>query len=208
MEAGKFAVRTAPFWTLTRPAGWAVEVVMQGDGGSPVVGLMGQGPDELAKGAPIVLNSTPDDAVVSLDMTVLLMTFTANESTSEMPAPSQPATLLAMILLVTFTEYQFAGVVGKVSTSPPFTAWKRMPPPLPLSAALPIIRLALITKPGPTPSLGEMLLGGGTQSASVVVPHVGSTSGAPMTRIPPPFEAIVGLVLWLNRIALCSMSPK
>src|SRR5437870_13126332 len=103
MEAGKFAVRTAPFWTLTRPAGWAVEVVMQGDGGSPVVGLMGQGPDELAKGAPIVLNGTPDDAGVSVDMTVWLMTFTANESTSEMPGPSQPATLVALLLVVTLT---------------------------------------------------------------------------------------------------------
>src|SRR6266550_3946173 len=153
---------------------------MQGDGGNPVVGLMGQGPDELARGAPIVLNSTPDDAVVSLDMTVLLMTFTANESTSEMPAPSQPVTLL-----VTFTEYQFAGVVGKVSTSPPLTDWKRMPPPLPLSAALPIIRLALITKPGPTPSLGEILLGCVTDSWSVVVADVGSRSWAPMRRIPP-----------------------
>src|SRR5213082_1041929 len=158
---------------------------MQGDGGSPVVELMGQGPDELARGAPIVLNSTPDDAVVSLDMTVLFMTFTANESTSEMPAPSQPATLLAMMLLVTFTEDQFAGVVGKVSTSPPLTDWKRMPPPLPLSAALPMIRLALITRPGPTPSLGVLGVGG-TQSASVVSPHGGSTSGAPITRIPPP----------------------
>src|SRR5437879_10685827 len=97
MEAGKFAVRTAPFWTLTRPAGWAVEVVMQGDGGSPVVGLMGQGPDELAKGAPIVLNSTPDDAVVSLDMTVLLMTFNANESNRELKTASKTATLLAML---------------------------------------------------------------------------------------------------------------
>ena len=29
-----------------------------------------------------------------------------------------------------------------------------MPPPLPLSAALPMIRLALITRPGPVPSLG------------------------------------------------------
>src|ERR1700757_3221316 len=96
----------------------------------------------LANGAPSVLNSTPDDAVVSLEITVLLMKFTANASCKDTPAPSQPATLLAIILLVTLTEYQLAGAVGKKLTSFPLTDWKRMPPPLPLSAALPIIRLA------------------------------------------------------------------
>jgi hypothetical protein len=42
---------------------------------------------------------------------------------------------------------------------------------------------------------------------SVVPPQVGSTSGAPITRRPPPLVGMVGLVLWLNRIELCSMSP-
>ncbi len=60
----------------------------------------------LAKGAPIVLKSTPDEAVLSLDMIVLLMMFTFNASSSETPAPSQPATLLTMMLLVTVTEFQ------------------------------------------------------------------------------------------------------
>jgi len=36
---------------------------------------------------------------------------------------------------------------------------KRRPPPLPLSAALPIIKLALITRPGPVPSLGPQCQG-------------------------------------------------
>ena len=36
---------------------------------------------------------------------------------------------------------------------------------------------------------------------------VGSVSGAPMTRRPPPLLGVVGLVLWLNRIVLCSMLP-
>jgi len=71
-----------------------------------------------------VLKSTPDEAVVSLDMTVLLMKSTFNASTSETPAPSQPATLLAMILLVTLTEYHWSGVVGKRTTSPPLTFWQ------------------------------------------------------------------------------------
>src|SRR5438309_361810 len=82
-------------------------------------------------GAPRVLKSTPDEAVVSLDMTVLLMKSTFNASTSETPAPSQPATLLVMILLVTLTEYHCAGVVGKVTTSEPLMFCKRSPPPLP-----------------------------------------------------------------------------
>src|SRR5256885_25373 len=91
----------------------------------------------------------PDEAVVSLDAIVLLMMFTFNESRSEIPAPSQPATLLLMMLLVTLTAYQLAGIVGKVSTSVPLTPTNARPPPLPLSAALPWIRLALMTRPGP-----------------------------------------------------------
>ena len=58
------------------------------------------GPCVLASGAPIVLKSTPDEAVVSLDMIVLLMMFTSSASSSEIPAPSQPATLLTMMLFV------------------------------------------------------------------------------------------------------------
>src|SRR5256884_7924548 len=99
-----------------------------------------------------------------------------------------------MLFLVTCPEYQGEGAVGNVTTSEPLTLCKRRPPPLPLSAALPMIRLALITRPGPVPSPG--ILGvGGTQSASVVAPHGGSTSGAPITRIPPPLAGMVGLVL-------------
>ncbi len=170
------------------------------------------GPWLLAIGAPSVLKSTPEDAVVSLSTIVLLMMFTFNASSSEIPAPSQPATLLAMMLLVTLTWYQFGtpllrvGLAGKVSTSVPLTFCSRRPPPLPLSAALPWIRLALITRPGPVPSLGALGVGL-MQSWSVVAPQVGSTSGAPMISRPPPLVAIVGLVLWLNRMLLCSMSP-
>src|SRR2546430_16565009 len=145
-------------------------------------------------GAPRVLKSTPEEAVVSLDMIVLLTRFTAKASCSDTPAPSQPATLLALILLVTLTEYHCDGLVGKRDTSVPLTPWKRKPPPLPLSAALPIIRLALITKPGPVPSLGPIRLVAPTQSWSTVE-HGGSTSGEPMIRSPPPLDAIVGLVL-------------
>ena len=142
--------------------------------------------------------------------------FTASASWSEIPAPSQPATLLAMMLLVTLTVFQgqFARVelehrrdpFGKLSTSVPLTCCNRRPPPLPLSAALPWIRLALITRPGPVPSLGEIVPGGETQSWSLVE-HGGSASGAPMTSRPPPLVLMVGFVLWLNRIELCSMWP-
>src|SRR5207302_9233990 len=107
----------------------------------------------LAKGAPRVLKSTPDEAVVCFVRMVLLTRFTTNASCNDTPAPSQPATLLAMILLVTLTEYHCDGLVGKRDTSAPLTLWRRIPPPLPLSAPLPIIKLALITRPGPVPSL-------------------------------------------------------
>src|SRR5262249_21354335 len=89
------------FWTATSPAGWGLEVVPQF--------AVQVGPLLLANGAPRVLKSTPDDAVLSLDMTVLLMMFTLNASISEMPAPSQPATLLATMLLVTETSFQSNG---------------------------------------------------------------------------------------------------
>src|SRR6516162_4776922 len=149
----------------------------------------------LAKGAPMVLKSTPAEAVLSLDMTVLLMMFTFRASSKEIPAPSQPATLLVMMLLVTVTEFQRAGVVGKLITSEPLVCCKARPPPLPLSAWLPMIRLALMTKPGPLPSLGPTEPKGGTQSWSVCTPQVGSASGVPITRRPPPLVTMVGLLL-------------
>ena len=97
---GRAAVNCALFWMLTKPAGCGDEVVTQTAGGGYTVH-----PWVLAKGAPSVLKSTPDEAVVSLETMVLLMKFTANASNSETPAPSQPATLLEIILLVTFTLY-------------------------------------------------------------------------------------------------------
>ena len=51
-------------------------------------------------GAPMVVNRIPAEAVVELDTTVLLMKFTFKASSIETPAPSQPATLSAMMLLV------------------------------------------------------------------------------------------------------------
>src|SRR6516162_10251653 len=95
-SAASAAVRSEVFAIVTRPAGCACEVVVQG--------LDGHGfgaPGALAKGAPRVLKRTPDDAVVSLDMTVLLMKSTTRASCNDTPPPSQPATLLAMMLLVT-----------------------------------------------------------------------------------------------------------
>src|SRR5215469_11866340 len=98
----------------------------------------------LASGAPIVSNRMPDDAVLSFDTTVLLMKFTAKASTNETPAPSQPDTLLTMMLLVSDTEFQpqlarFAfghteAPFGKLTTSEPLTLCSAMPPPVPLSA--------------------------------------------------------------------------
>src|SRR6266850_8484130 len=212
MVAGKFATRVALFCTLTSPATCGHDAVKPPACMQLLCWV-------LANGAPSVLNSTPADAVLSLDMIVLLMMFAFNASSREIPAPSQPATLLTMMLLVTVAEYHgerepipgnvtLLAPFGKLITSEPLTCCKRRPPPLPLSAALPMIRLALITRPGPTPSLGPTEpTGVGTQSVSVVAPQPGSTSGVPMTRRPPPLVAIDGLVLWLNRIELCSMSP-
>src|SRR5215470_9502326 len=110
----------------------------------------GGGADELI--APSVLNSTPADAVVSFDTTVLLASVTLSASCNDTPPPSQPATLLAITLLVTVTSYHCVFTIGNVPTSTPFTCCKRRPPPLPLSALLPMMRFASITSPGPVPS--------------------------------------------------------
>src|ERR1035437_4457661 len=164
-------------------------------------------PSELARGAPMVVNRIPAEAVVELETIVLLMIFAFRASSSEIPAPSQRATLSAMMLLVILGEDHWDGVVAKASTSEPFTCWRRRPPPLPDSAALPMIRLALMTRLGPMPSLGRTVLGPDTQSWSVVAPQGGAMSGVPMISKPPPLAGTVGLRLWLNRMELCSMSP-
>ena len=91
----------------------------------------------LTKSRRKVWNSVPDEAVESLEAIVLLMMFTFNASWMAMPAPSHPATLLTMMLLVRSTEYQFSGLFGKRETSVPLMAWRRIPPPEPESAALP-----------------------------------------------------------------------
>src|SRR5579864_2712950 len=136
---------------VSSPAGSKVDVVI----GEHVVSdptVVQFGGPTLACAAAGVLNSTPADAVESLETTVLLMKFTATASCSETPPPAQPATLLAMMLLVTRTEYHAFGLLGLRCTSVPLTFCSRRPPPLPLSAVLPTIRLPSITRFGPTPS--------------------------------------------------------
>src|SRR6516164_11293831 len=208
--AGSPPINTELCGTLATPAICGVEVVTQLE----VLPLGHHG--LLDRGAPSVLNSTPDEAVVSFDMIVLLTIEAAIASCSEMPAPSQPATLLAMMLLVSWTEFQmqllglgqYVVPSGKLAISVPLTCCKRMPPPLPLSALLPITRLALITRPGPVPSLRP-----GAQSASaMVLPHsrpwlLNPSGGVPITIRPPPLVGMVGFLLSLNRIELCSMLP-
>src|SRR5215469_13396850 len=143
-------------------------------------------PVVLPKGAPRVLKSTPAEAVLSLDMTVLLMMLVFRASSREIPAPSQPATLLTMMLLVINGAYHgdrdpvMPGKVteafpfGKLTTSVPLTPCRAKPPPLPLSAWLPMIRLALIVRPGPAPSPRPA-----AQSTSVTLPHSGCVTEAP-----------------------------
>ena len=87
--------RIALLGWLTSPAGWGAEAVPQ-----PVVQV---GPCVLASGAPRVLNSTPEEAVLTLEAIVLLMMSVFNASSSETPPPSQPATLLTMMLFCRVT---------------------------------------------------------------------------------------------------------
>src|SRR5215469_2019718 len=129
----------------------------------------------LATGVPRLCVSTPEEASVSLLTMVLFSMTTLIASCSEIPAPSQPARLLEMMLLVMRTSFQSSDWWGNVETSVPLTCCRRMPPPLPLSAILAWMRLALILRLWPVPSLRP-----GAQSASICVPQVGSVSGVPM----------------------------
>src|SRR6202011_1047674 len=175
----------------TRPAGWGADVV-------PQLAVQA-GPVLLANGAPRVLKRAPEEAVVSLETIVLLMRSTTSASSRDTPAPSHPATLFTMMLFVILTEFHCLGRLGNSVTSVPLTFCKRMPPPLPLSAAFPLNRFALITRLGPVPSLSP-----GVQSASAAVPPhsvpgalpAGAPSGGvPMAIKPPPLVGTVGLVL-------------
>src|SRR5437660_4720323 len=199
MLAGSDARNSAVCPAAETPAGWGVDKGTQRT--LAPIKSRGQGVGALASGAKKAPNSDPDDAVESLETIVLLIRFTASESCNDTPPPSQPATLLVMMLLVTLTEYQRSGLLGKVPTSAPLTPWKRRPPPEPASAALPMMRLALISRlrPMPSPTVPKAW----EQSASGSPGHVGSVSGALMMSRPPPLLGVVGFVAWLNRIVLC-----
>src|SRR5215475_15118033 len=102
------AVARLGVWRIvTRPAAWSVDVMIVGTqvGLGLPPGLQPGGGVE-PSGAPRVLNSTPAEAVVSFAITVLLTNFTRNASCSDTPPPSQPATLLAMMLFCTVTSFQ------------------------------------------------------------------------------------------------------
>src|SRR2546423_1918931 len=85
---GMAAVRLGELCIVTSPAACGVEV-LTGSVQLAFCGSVGSGCGVqpgggiAAKGAPRVLKSTPADAVVSLDTTVLLMNFTFNASCSE-----------------------------------------------------------------------------------------------------------------------------
>src|SRR5882762_6761560 len=181
MLAGRDARNSAVWPALESPAGWGADRGTQGM--LAPMASCGQGVGALAWVAKKAPKSVPDDAVESLETIVLLIKFTTKESCNDTPPPSQPATLSVMMLLVTLTEYQRSGLLGKADTSEPLTPWKRMPPPL------------------PAPTVPKAWL----QSVSGSPGQVGSVSGALMMRRPPPLLGVVGLVAWLNRIVLCWM---
>src|SRR6516164_2769327 len=138
----KVLVSSVEFRVLLTPAGCGHDAVF-----APVGPVRVQFPaGALAVGVPILLVSTPEVASESLWAMVLLMMLTFSESCNEMPAPSQPAMLFTMMLFSIVTSFQNWDWRANVATSVPLTWLSRMPPPLPLSAEFPWIRLALITR--------------------------------------------------------------
>src|SRR5882757_9333650 len=130
------------FCIVTKPAGCgmcgafvSIQFGFCGCDGSGVGKDPGGG--EAASIAPKVLNSTPAEAVVSFEATVLLTNRVLKESCKDTPPPSHPATLFTMMLLVTVMPYQRSGLRRNAATSAPLVCRKRNPPPLPSSALLP-----------------------------------------------------------------------
>src|ERR1700757_1770203 len=107
MLVGSEARTSAECRPLESPAGWGVDNTVQRVEAPEA--SRGQGVGELASGAKKAPNRVPDDAVESLEMIVLLIRLTPMESCREIPPPSQPETLLAMMLLVAVTVYQRSG---------------------------------------------------------------------------------------------------
>src|ERR1700675_892721 len=183
-------------WTwVTSPAGSGPELVIAVlVQPTPVEGSQ-PGGGVLAFGAFTVSNSTPAEAVESLEATVLFRKSTITASWIDTPPPFQPETLLTMMLLVTDSENQWDGALGLLNMSLPLMLCSRRPPPSPLSAVLPMIRLASTTLPPPMPSDR-----GGLPARSIWLFSANVPSGALPSRMsPPPLVVSVGFWLWLNR---------
>src|SRR5512145_329389 len=121
--------------------------------------------------------AAPAVAVLSLLATVLLAMVAFAVSCSEMPPPAIAAMLFTILLLVSVSWYQDAGVPGARRTSRPLTNSARMPPPSPAPAWLPCTRLEdTVTLPLP-----------GDRS-------VGAIETGPLIMMPPP-ETFCS---WLN----------
>src|SRR5262252_196988 len=102
----KVVVSSVEFRVLLTPAGCGHDALFA----TPVAPVKVQFPaGALAIGVPILVVSTPEVARESLWAMVLLTICTFNESCNEMPAPSHPAMLLTMMLLVMLTLFQRLG---------------------------------------------------------------------------------------------------
>ena len=98
----KLVVSSEEFCVLLTPAGCGQDAVF-----APVGPVIVQFPaGALASGVPMLEVSTPDEARLSLWAMVLLTRDTFNESCRDIPPPSQPARLFAMMLLVMDTLFQ------------------------------------------------------------------------------------------------------
>src|ERR1700704_5627631 len=119
-SAGNDSIRFGVLTMVTRPAGWGIwgasAFVQFGFCGCVGSGVGVQpGGGEAAIGAPSALNNTPAEAVVSFETMVLLISLTFSASSRDTPAPSHPATLLAMMLFVTITPSHRSGLSGNRS---------------------------------------------------------------------------------------------
>ena len=144
--------------------------------------------------------------MVSLDMMVLMM-FTFNASSREIPAPSQPGHVVDDDVVSDVRRVPADGRPGGAGHD--VRPVHVLEAEAAAAAALRRVAHDEVGIDGQAPDRchhrsGAIVFGGRPQSRSPC--RSGSRRRARM-RIPPPLVGIVGLVLWLKMTVLCSMSP-
>jgi hypothetical protein len=151
--------------------------------------------------SPSVLKSTPEEAVVSLEVIVLFTISMFKASRRDTPAPSPSGYVVGDDDTIPPAwiggEAHHVGAIDVLDGNAAATSSVR---------GVTHDEVGVDGEQRTVPSLGPVVPGA-EQSTLFLGVHGESASAAPIMSSPPPLVGVVGLVLWLNRNELCSMSP-